>query len=253
MSLKTVTITGADDSTPIEDLISLSREFPFVEWGILVSARSEGSYRFPSRNWINELTCEVNHLVRSANPIHLSTHVCGRWVRQMFVGELDWLHLPSIATVSQRIQINTHAERHTLTTGMIRSLDEGKSISIHDSPQFIFQWDGVNNLFVYAAKAYGLNVAALFDTSGGAGQLPDAWPEPAKEFDCGYAGGLGPDNVEGQLRIIEQRCVGRDFWIDMERRVRTDDDSRLELDKVRKVLELCQHSAAEKSQQAASR
>jgi hypothetical protein len=250
MPLKTVTITGADDSTPIIDLLSLSREYPFVEWGILVSARSEGSYRFPSRNWINELVCEVNHLVRSANPIKLSMHICGRWVRQMFVGELDWLTLPSIVEVSQRIQINTHAERHTLTTGMIQSLDEGKSISIHDAPQFIFQWDGVNNLFVYAAKAYGLNVAALFDTSGGAGQLPDAWPEPAKEFPCGYAGGLGPDNVEAQLRIIEQRCADRDFWIDMESRVRTEDDSRLDLDKVRAVLEICQPYVIEKSKQA---
>jgi hypothetical protein len=45
--LERVTITGADDSTSIDEMLALSRRFPFVEWGILVSKRHEGSYRFP--------------------------------------------------------------------------------------------------------------------------------------------------------------------------------------------------------------
>lgn len=51
--LERVTITGADDSTDISQLVELSQEFPFVEWGILVSRRSEGGPRFPSREWID--------------------------------------------------------------------------------------------------------------------------------------------------------------------------------------------------------
>lgn len=235
MPLKVVTITGADDSTDIEDLVSLSREFPFVEWGILVSQTAEGRYRFPSRKWIDQLVRRVREL---REPLKLSTHVCGRWVRRLMVGELDWLELPMIIDITDRIQINTHAEQHASTTGLITSLTDAKSISTkEENLEFIFQWDGVNNHLTYAALAYGFKVSALFDTSGGAGQLPSSWPMPAREFPCGYAGGLGPDNVEDQLRIIEQRCIDRDFWIDMERRVRSEDDSRLDLDKVRRVLE----------------
>ena len=49
MKLHTVTITGTDDSTNMADLVALSREFPFVEWAILVSESHEGGFRFPTR------------------------------------------------------------------------------------------------------------------------------------------------------------------------------------------------------------
>ncbi|MHB1675039.1 MAG: hypothetical protein ACYCSP_12405 [Acidobacteriaceae bacterium] len=51
MKLETVTITGADDSTDIVELAELSEEFPFVEWGILISARArKADFAFPQRN-----------------------------------------------------------------------------------------------------------------------------------------------------------------------------------------------------------
>ena len=52
MILDRVTITGADDSIKATDLIPLSKRFPFVEWGILLSKNNEGSFRFPTRDWI---------------------------------------------------------------------------------------------------------------------------------------------------------------------------------------------------------
>ena len=162
--------------------------------------------------------------------MNLSTHVCGAWVRQMFVGKMDWINLPVVANVSQRVQINTHAEEHVSTRQMMDTLEK------RSESQFIFQWDGVNNHLIYAAKACGLNVAALFDTSGGAGVLPEKWLSPANEFPCGYAGGLGPDNVMEQVRKIEAVCR-KPYWIDMERRVRTEDDSALDMAAVRSVLE----------------
>jgi hypothetical protein len=225
--LERVTITGADDGTQIEDMMALSTEFPFVEWGILVSRSQEGSSRFPSREWIKDLTATSR-----AVSMNISTHVCGRWVREMFTGSLNWDDVPEIVSVSQRVQINTHAEPHVSTMGLVASL------LLQPGKQFVFQWDGINNHLTYAAQAYGLDVAALFDTSGGAGILPTAWPEPAKEFPCGYAGGLGPLNVVEQVRKISDLC-SKPFWIDMERRVRTDDDSRLEMASVRKVLKSC--------------
>lgn len=221
--LQIVTITGADDRTDIHELIDLSAEFPFVEWGILVSKRQEGSYRFPSRRWVDLFTA------RWSSGMRVSTHVCGAWVRDMLVGKLNWQDLPMCADYCQRVQVNTHAEKHVVTTGLLTSLFAAKD------KQFIFQWDGINNLLAHATHAYGLNVSALFDTSGGAGVLPESWPQPAAEFWCGYAGGLGPDNVEEQLGKIAAVCK-KPFWIDMERRVRTQDDSSLDMTKVRSVL-----------------
>jgi len=230
--LERVTITGADDNTSIPQLLEVSREFPFVEWGILVSRRSEGSPRFPSREWIDELIA-VSH------DLQLSMHVCGAWVRQMFVGELRWEDLPSCFPVVDRIQINTHAERHASTSAFVDKLAERKNV------QFIFQWDGVNDHLIYAAKACGLNVAALFDTSGGAGILPEKWVSPSTDFPCGYAGGLGPDNVVAQIRKIEAVC-NKPYWIDMERNVRWADDSHLDMEAVRKVLQRSQKFIGQK-------
>src|SRR5438477_157589 len=111
MHLNRVTITGADDSTSIQQMVDLSGEFPFAEWGILVSRRQEGSYRFPSREWMERLA--------AVSGLHLSMHICGAWVRQMFVGELDWSHLPGLLKSCQRLQINTHAERHASTVAFL--------------------------------------------------------------------------------------------------------------------------------------
>src|SRR5207302_929741 len=67
----------------------------------------------------------------------------------------------------------------------------------------------------------------LFDTSGGAGLTPDdleeSWPMAWPGKYCGYAGGLGPDNVADELEKIfgtnaEQAST---FWIDMETKVRS--------------------------------
>jgi hypothetical protein len=227
-NLERVTITGADGNSNIERLMEISQEFPFVEWGILVSRRAEGTPRFPGREWIDEFVevCQAQD-----TPIDVSMHVCGAWVRQMLVGDLEWSELPSVRHICQRVQINTHAELHKSTTGLWKSLKE------QIDKEFIFQWDGINDHLTYAAFAGGLKVAALFDTSGGAGILPLSWPKPIKSFPCGYAGGLGPENVAQQLRNIGRVC-DQPFWIDMERNVRTFNDAGLDIASVRKVLHI---------------
>ena len=45
------TLTGVDDSTSVEELIRLYREYPFVEWGVLYSATQQGQGRYASMRW----------------------------------------------------------------------------------------------------------------------------------------------------------------------------------------------------------
>jgi hypothetical protein len=233
MSISTVTITGADDTTNVGELVQLSQEFPFVEWAILVSKNQEGGTRFPSRPWIDEL-CKY----AVAEHMNLAMHVCGTWVRQLMVGMLDWRALPHpLVDIAQRIQINTHAEEHVSTVAMMARL-----LELQDRI-FIFQLDGVNDHLAYAAANYrpaldsrSIEVQGLYDVSHGAGVLPSAWPVSTDAFGCGFAGGLGPDNVVAEVDKLEA-ISGKSFWIDMERRVRTDNDKHLDIDRVRSVLE----------------
>src|SRR5207247_1525389 len=99
MKLTAVTITGADNNTEATRLEELSAEFPFVEWGILLSSAkpSKGRRRFPSVEWIEKVFS-----MRLLRP-RLAGHVCGDWAKQIFLGsfpsELDLSHF-------RRVQLN---------------------------------------------------------------------------------------------------------------------------------------------------
>jgi phosphoribosylanthranilate isomerase len=51
---------------------------------------------------------------------------------------------------------------------------------------------------------------------------------------CGYAGGLSPDNVESQIKLI--RKVASHFWIDAETGLRT--NGEFDLTKVEQFIDL---------------
>jgi hypothetical protein len=226
MRLKRVTITGADDSISAHNLKSISKEFPFVEWGILFSLSSQGGYRFPSERWIAQLPEGLNY----------AAHLCGRYVRDLVLDvnpswESNRYNRPEIF---QRVQLNFHGQFHKA------HFDLGNVLSFRDSVHWIFQCDGVNDESVKRLVLEEPDLREpLFDTSGGAGVLPDTWPDAWPGIYCGYAGGLGPDNVLEQLGRVRRKTEGQAFWIDMERRVRSEDDSRFDLDKVTQVLADC--------------
>jgi len=249
MRLDRVTITGADDSIAPKALLGLSEDYPFVEWGILVSKTQEGGPRFPTRLWIREL-------VESAPAdMKLSLHVCGRWVRRLMVGDDELLRdvgyeAPSL-TRFQRVQLNFHAERHDVLVG------EAAALFLRTMPrqQIIVQMDGTANEDLLGMLcARGVAAVPLFDTSGGAGVVPGEWPRPFPGIEYhGYAGGLGPDTLTRELPRIAEAAVfpspgenpelsrGTDarIWIDMERRVRSADDQQFDLARVRRCLEIC--------------
>lgn len=241
MKLDRVTITGADDGTRPQDLVALSAEFPFVEWGILLSLSQEGGPRFPDSAWLGRLVESFTPRL-ATTPVRLSLHVCGRWVRSMLAGA-NPVHerYPQLWNLAQRVQLNFHGQPHEYDPVGFFSL-----LRKWPEKQFIFQLDGVNHRIFEAALALAdANVAPLFDLSGGAGKLPGHWPlANTGAAYHGYAGGLGPELVVGQLTLIGEAAGSGRIWIDMEGRVRTDvtvdwSDDTLDLGKVRSVLEKC--------------
>src|SRR5205085_2594517 len=113
------------------DLIPLTKEFPFVEWGILASASQRGkSPRFPGVAWVQEL--------RSLDyPMNLSLHLCGRWVRELLMGR-NILPGDEIDPAFQRVQLNFHAENTPCDPeAFCQAL-----LSVGKNRQFIFQIDG---------------------------------------------------------------------------------------------------------------
>lgn len=219
-----VTVTGADDSVRVEDLVKIQEEYPFVEWGILLSKSSEGGYRFPSLEWINVLNAVAKKLT-------LSGHLCGKWVRDICGGkETLFEERPQFKGLFDRYQLNFHAYAHKIksTHSFILALKSLKA-------KIILQFDNVNNDLLNDLRLCEVDASPLFDTSGGAGVLPNHWPNAIGY--CGYAGGLSPGNLHEQMLLISRVCEDGPIWIDAETKLRSDDDSQFDLDKVCQFLE----------------
>lgn len=226
-----VTVTGADDSIHPYQLIELAEEYPFVEFAILLSRNSMGRPRFPSREWINHLISDC--LDRGMN---FAGHICGGWVREILKGRWpvhDFLNIDDdLQEFFQRWQINTHAVPHEYSAVLLWEIV--RELGNHEQ-SIIFQHDGVNTEMIESMSDHK-NVSALFDLSHGAGILPESWPLPL-EIPCGYAGGLSPENVAGQIEKIATVIGERQIWIDAETKLRSPDDQIFDLAKVRAFLE----------------
>lgn len=249
-----ITFTGADDSVTPNELLKISAGHPKVEWGILISKNNMGTPRFPSAKWINEL---MQFHRRSYGGMKISTHICGIWVKNLIGrprvrksrrsrstsrrtcrrgSELELLETVPLERVD-RVQLNFHASPHALSViglDALRGLDR----------QVIFQMDGTtNDALISAARFKSVDAIPLFDISGGRGISPDTWPEP---FECpvegkiysGYAGGLGPENLESQIKKILEAAGDARIWIDMETKVRSNYDRQFDLGKVNQCLEI---------------
>ncbi len=242
--IKTVTLTGADDSVEPSELAALSEEFPFVEWGILLSKHSAGKTRFPSEDWLWALFEETSY--ERAEAMQLSAHICGRWVWDLCGGKLSLFedehsqNQRTILGMFNRMQLNFHSYLHKVDPfPFIRALSflEGVYSGLGRRLQFIFQLDSVNNNILGIARGSGLDAVGLFDLSDGAGVLPEQWPEATVY--TGYAGGLSPENLFAQIHQIGG-LVTANVWIDAESHVRSDDNQQFDLKKVRAFLEVAQ-------------
>lgn len=227
MILDRVTVTGADASVRPEDLLPLSRRFPFVEWGILLSHSQEGSKRFPPLHWI-----ESFFEIHGGGPYSISGHLCGAWVHNFCRGGNAFaIERPTIARRFDRLQLNFHAFAHEVDAPAFAVALK----NLEPAQGYILQFDDVNNALLSAARMGGVHTAPLFDVSGGAGVLPAQWPTATEEY-CGYAGGLSPENLDEQLHRIVEAAPRSRIWIDVETRVRSADDRLFDLGKVEHFL-----------------
>ena len=235
MRLERVTITGADDKINPEDIISISKMFPFVEWGILFSPSRQGTPRYPSFDWINRLKekTDVSHAI-----LRFSAHFCGDYTKEIIetgdnklIGENNCIK--EFGHMFNRVQLNFNATKHTISDEFYDFIKRDARVKI------IIQSNKANRDVCAEIIKRQIPVHFLWDSSGGRGIANDnEWSVPFFNHFTGYAGGLTPDNLEGKLSKFFKFIFGdeTDIWIDAESGVRTDDN--LDMDKVVKFLEI---------------
>lgn len=215
-----ITFTGADEHTDLGRMRELTTRFP-IEWGVLMSPKRQGKEpRYPGWKTID--------LIRGL-AVNRSAHFCGGYSRNALTGK----QMPEMREKTEgfnRVQINyvpSPAQFPTLSAGVGRVLGHAEAAYFG---AYIQKPVIVQHRTLKFPDEYG--VSFLFDRSGGKGEKPSSWPiHPGAGKLVGYAGGLSPENVLEELAKMDR---GHPFWIDMEGRVR-DDNDRFDLGKVEAV------------------
>lgn len=217
--LNRVTFTGVDDRTNVNDLVDLTKRFPFVEFGVLISKGNT------NKNVVNRYPNATIFKKLKNKGLNLSCHLCGSVARNI-VKKDDWNEFFDLLgkdyEIFNRFQLNVSGVK-------------GFSRDIHfiEDKDFIIQLKEDMSLYDFYKDLP--NVYGFQDNSGGIGRFEDNWLDSDRYF--GYAGGLNIDNVESVIRDLYV-VNNADFWIDMETSVRTFD--WFDTNKCEQILKICE-------------
>jgi hypothetical protein len=252
--LRALGFCGVDDSIHPYQLAMYSHSYPFVEWGVLFRPDREGTPRYASSAFVERLAA-VATAAATNHDMKLAAHLCGERVHQVLVGDDSFLRDLSTWGFG-RVQINATAVNGVDTSRLATSVPAFLAmVARYPALEFILQkndetkplWDGILQLDdeALAGRAGSLpkNVSMLLDESKGTGVLASSWPEPPTEYKIGYAGGIGPDNITSVLGDVSVAAAGREVWIDMESRLRSEKNGKdvFDLDKCYQVIDaVCQ-------------
>jgi phosphoribosylanthranilate isomerase len=232
-----VTITGADDQVDPDILDEIGHEYSDViqvEWGVLFSKSREGQPRYPTAQWREQF---YGATFNRGSLYSIAAHLCGKSV-DVFLSSYE--HFENEVTMGfnaiqfnkltaeNKEQIFDFAHERGETCDIILQYNQNTDVLLNG----MFE-DEVPNDIKILHDASGGRGTSYLETGG----WPDA-PEPfASRLAVGYAGGIGPENVEQTLTELLRKYKGKDgfFWIDMESGVRTED--QFDIDKVIVVLE----------------
>lgn len=200
------TFTGIDAKTNLEKVIDLSKEFPFLEFGVLLSLTPEDKdARYMAPSFV-ELVLKM----LASHDVNIALHVCGSAVNAYVAGDRE-VRRPAL--YANRVQLNFQADRAPFS-----AFELDKAISA--APYKVITQHFPANAGL-ASTLTAENHQVLFDLSGGRGIGAGEWPDAFEAKVTGFAGGLGPETIETALPNILKSAHSGTSWIDMENRVRS--------------------------------
>jgi phosphoribosylanthranilate isomerase len=234
-SLRALGFCGADDSVHPNLLVILSHTYPLVEFGVLFRQDKEGEPRYASAEWVQQLV--------SIKPstMKLAAHLCSSRVNQVLEGNDEFVSQLS-QWEFQRVQINATAVNGVDITNLAGSVCKVmKVIQDHPELEFIIQRNDETKALWEGLLDAGLppNVSMLLDESKGTGKTASSWPSPPSDYLIGYAGGIGPHNIDQVITDVLRAAQDRQIWIDMESSLRSIKNDRdvFDLDKCYSVID----------------
>lgn len=216
MSFLGVTFAGLDETAELERLKEIRSLYFTVEWGIrLAVERQAGAAGLPDIGWLTRLAPELN----------LSAQLQGKYASDFLRGDdaLLMAHYGKCWPQFRRIQIDslsglTEVDLSGLTRLMEKNFEK----------QLVFRVRDQNLEVADALITEGISCSTLFDQSKVQEAAQKKWPKGIKRFaGCGYAGGLGPDNIYKQLSSILNAAQSAErWWVEIDSSLRTIENGR---------------------------
>lgn len=206
MNLVKATMSGVNEMTDIRKLLEIMARYRFAEIGVQVN---ENKCNFGSRryNWLHGLVVQANYQHQAVNA---ALHINPSWVEEFGQGYLvpELQQLLSLRNCLGnpffgRIQLNFKVGRDR-TPDIYRMFQLMQNYSTR---RFILSYNDANAEIIEQirdlSRGFAVGIDLLFDDSHGEGIAPaKRKPIVYKDWVQGYAGGIGPHNVETVLDEI---------------------------------------------------
>lgn len=242
MRLQTITCSGANEHTDIDELVKLMELYPEMEVGVQVSGK-KAMIGTPRYTWLSELWQAIRSNLSVISEVAL--HLNQDWVERFCAGDVPsevarWLEEEFYGRFFiTRVQLN-------FKIGREKKPDAVKlvgTIKRYPHQRFILSYNDANAEFITELHdKHQLQFDCLFDNSFGEGVAPTQRSTPAfTDVFQGYAGGLSPENVEDELdSIARQMPKDRAIFIDAEGKLKGE-DKHFSIQKCWQFLENARH------------
>ena len=184
------------------------------------------SLSLSSKQFQHEQVEKLAHVAKGKgkqSKMHLAGHLCGDRCKEVLVGDVEFVK--TLAKLGfERVQVNA-TKANGVDSSRLSEMASTFEASIRAVPEieWIIQmntetknlWQPLLNL-----SKHPPNMSLLYDASCGMGVLAKSFDPPHSSVPCGYAGGIGPDNVVNVLTRLSKVTKTVKVWIDMESSLR---------------------------------
>jgi phosphoribosylanthranilate isomerase len=178
--------------------------------------------------------------------MNLAAHLCGEHANSILTGDATFVKVLS-SYGFQRVQINATAVNGVDLSLLSNNFKAANNIAHaalkFPSIEFIIQkneetrplWEALTLACDRERASFPKNITMLLDESKGTGKQMKIGhlQHPLLNFEVGYAGGIGPSNINEILQRVLGVAKERAVWIDMESSLRSikNDQDVFDLDK----------------------
>ncbi len=238
MNISTIVCSDPREDTPVDKLVAFMNEFPDVEIGVQASGFKIGPGT-ARRAWFDELLRAVRNNPRRLNlAMHVNMEYCAHMCRGLIHDDLaQWFfavrpddNMPII----KRWQINYSENKCSINPYSLMDM-----LNTYSDYEFIMQHDSTPASNMVLDRLKGIRASnkfsVLYNASVASGS-PVQWRAPYARYKTGYSGGLGPENIAGQLDNIAAVAGRRIIWVDANDTLKTPGTDTFDIARAREYV-----------------